>query len=178
MKPFIFLIFLSSFSQVSYAQEQDSLRSKKPSLIQGTVGLRSFWMSTSYWEEFKDDHALGQSAFIQLKTKEYKGFSLVGRYSVFGNVTSSELTERDPKTGNFNRYEVGLFDVNDPNDKFFGKLEELQLRYDSKKFSAIAGRMTVNTPFVNPQDGRLCDHIGLEAQADQRHANPGKPYLC
>ncbi|MCH6200343.1 hypothetical protein MMU07_12195 [Aquiflexum sp. LQ15W] len=155
MKAFILLIFLSSFSQVNFAQEQDSLKSKKPALIQGTVGLRAFWMSTSYWEEFKDDHALGQSAFIQLKTKDYKGFSLLGRYTVFGNITSSDLTGRDPVTGNFNRYEVGLFDVNDPSDKFFGKLEELQLRYNSKKFSAVLGRMSINMPFINPQDGRL-----------------------
>jgi len=155
MKAFTLLIFLFSFSQYSLAQEQDSTKSKKPSFIQGTVGLRSFWMSTSYWEDFKDDYALGQSAFIQLRTKDYKGFSLVGRYTVFGNLASSELTGRDPVTGNFNRYEVGLFDVNDTKDKFFGKLEELQLRYNSKKFSAVAGRMTINTPFVNPQDGRL-----------------------
>jgi hypothetical protein len=152
-------LFLSGFlvlvSMSGQAQEQDSSHAKTPSLIQGTVGLRSFWMSTSYWEDFKNDYALGQSAFLQLKTKEYKGFSIVGRYTVFGNLLSSDLTGRDPVTGNFNRYEVGLFDVNDPNDKFFGKLEELQLKYNSKKLSASLGRMTINTPFVNPQDGRL-----------------------
>jgi hypothetical protein len=112
-------------------------------------------MSTSYWEDFKNDFGLGQSAYLQLRTKEFKGFSVVGRYTVFANVWSSDLLERDPVTQNFNRYEVGLFDVLNPDDKFFGKIEELQLRYQSKKFLAVLGRMDINTPFINPQDGRL-----------------------
>jgi hypothetical protein len=155
MRAFILFFFLFTFSHFGYPQDQDSIKTKPASAIQGTIGLRSYWMSTSYWAEFKDDFALGQSAFLQLKTKDFKGFSLVGRYTIFANMASSDLTGRDPVTGNFNRYEVGLFDVIDPSDKFFGKLEELQLKYNSKKFSAIVGRMTINTPFLNPQDGRL-----------------------
>lgn len=147
-------LFSVSFTQ-SFSKETDpeSNKSKRP--IQGSIGLRSFWMSTSYWENFKDDYALGQSAYLQLKTKSYKGFSVVGRYTVFGNVWSTNLLERDPVTRNFNRYEVGLFDVLDPSDRFFGKIEELQIRYDSEKLKATLGRMDINTPFINPQDGRL-----------------------
>jgi len=137
------------------AQGPDIKENTSDSWIKGTVGLRTFWMSTNYWEDFKNDFALGQSAYLQLRTKEFKGFSVVGRYTVFGNVWSSDLLERDPITQNFNRYEVGLFDVVNPGDKFFGKIEELQLRYRSEKFSAVLGRMDINTPFINPQDGRL-----------------------
>ncbi|UJP65227.1 hypothetical protein [Mongoliitalea daihaiensis] len=123
--------------------------------IEGMVGLRNYWMSTSYWEDFKGDFALGQSAFLRVNTKSYKGFSVAARYTVFANLWSSNLLDRDPITGNFNRYEVGLFDVVNPEKTFFGKLEELQIRYDSEKFQAIVGRMDINTPFINPQDGRL-----------------------
>lgn len=155
MRVLILLVFSTFLYLQSIARESDTLRNKSKSPIQGTIGLRSFWMSTSYWEDFKGDFALGQSAYLQLKTKEYKGFSIVGRYTVFGNMWSSDLLARDPVTQNFNRYEVGLFDVNNTADRFFGKVEELQIRYSSPKFNAIAGRMDINTPFINPQDGRL-----------------------
>ena len=155
MRAIIILIFLTSTYQSSLAQDQEQKCRKSSSLVQGVVGLRSFWMSTSYWEDFKDDYALGQSAFLQLKTREFHGFSLVGRYAVIGNSWSSDLTGRDPVSGNFNRYEVGLFDVTNTSNKFFGRLEEFQLLYQTTKFTATVGKMLVNTPFVNPQDGRL-----------------------
>lgn len=147
---FAFLTVLVCFQLV--AQEVESA-SKRP--IQGVLGLRNYWMSTSYWEDFKGDFALGQSVFLRVHTNTYKGFSVAGRYTVFANLMSSDLLDRDPITGNFNRYEVGLFDVANPESAFFGKLEELQIRYKSKKLEAILGRMDINTPFINPQDGRL-----------------------
>ncbi len=173
MKVLIFLIFSTFLCFQSIAQDSDTLRNKSKNPIQGTIGIRSFWMSTSYWEDFKGDFALGQSAYLQLKTKEYKGFSVIGRYSVFGNVWSSDLLERDPATQNFNRYEVGLFDVNNPSDRFFGKIEELQIRYNAPKFNVIAGRMDINTPFINPQDGRLSptfvEGVRLDLKPDKKN---------
>ncbi|MCC5938672.1 MAG: hypothetical protein JJU34_15430 [Lunatimonas sp.] len=149
-------LFLFLFAIVGgYAQEADSLAHKPQHAIKGTLGLRSYWMSTGYWEDFKSDFALGQSAFLRLTTRELHGFSLVGRYTVFGNLWSSDLSAPDPVTNNVNRYEVGLFDVNNPSDRLFGKIEELQLRYRSERFDVVAGRMDINTPFLNPQDGRL-----------------------
>jgi len=149
----ITLLLFFILQQATLAQETEPVNDKFP--ISGEIGLRSFWMSTSYWEDFKGDFALGQSAYLQMKTASYKGFSIVGRYTVFGNVWSSDLLARDPVTQNFNRYEVGLFDVLDPSDRFFGKVEALQIRYTSEKFEAVLGRMDINTPFINPQDGRL-----------------------
>ncbi|GHB35405.1 hypothetical protein [Mongoliitalea lutea] len=153
MKKLSLLLFFNFLLLTQLPAQEESSRPASP--IQGTLGLRNYWMSTSYWEDFKGDFALGQSAFIRLNTQSYKGFSLATRYTVFANLWSSDLLDRDPITGNFNRYEVGLFDVVNPEKTFFGKLEELQLRYDSKKFQAILGRMDINTPFINPQDGRL-----------------------
>ena len=156
MRSSLIITFLITSLQLSLAQQNPETKEKpSDSLIKGSVGLRTYWMSTNYWEDFKNDFALGQSAYFQMRTKEVKGFSLVGRYTVFGNLWSSDLLERDPVTQNFNRYEVGLFDVLNPDDKIFGKIEELQLRYRSEKFYAILGRMDINTPFINPQDGRL-----------------------
>ncbi len=54
-----------------------------------------------------------------------------------------------------NRYEVGLFDVTDLDQRVFGRVENLHLSYTGKNFQAKLGRMGINTPFLNPQDGRL-----------------------
>jgi hypothetical protein len=173
----ITLITLTLFlvlQHVTIAQETDPVNKKAKIPISGEIGLRSFWMSTSYWEDFKGDFALGQSAYIQMKTASYKGFSFEGRYTVFGNIWSSDLLARDPVTQNFNRYEVGLFDVLDPADRFFGKIEALQIRYNSEKFQAVLGRMDINTPFINPQDGRLSptfvEGLRLNFQPDQKNS--------
>ena len=171
----LFVFYFSTFFFLqSVAHESDSLRSKPTNPIQATLGLRSYWMSTNYLEDFKGDFALGQSAFLQLKSKEYKGFSVKGRYSVFGNAWSSDLLARDPVTQNFNRYEVGLFDVNNPSDRFFGKVEELQISYSAPKFNAVVGRMDINSTFINPQDGRLSptfvEGIRLEYQLDKKNS--------
>lgn len=170
----LILFFISTLFPLSgFAQETDTLRSKTKNPVQGTLGFRSYWMSTSYWEDFKGDFALGQSAFLRLNTNEYKGFSLQGRYAVFGNVWSSDLTAKEPTTGNFNRYEVGLFDVNNPSDRLFGKVEELQIRYHSAKFDVVAGRMNINTPFINTQDGRLSptfmEGVRLDFEPDKKN---------
>jgi len=112
-------------------------------------------MGTAYWQDFKEDHAWGQSAFLRVKTQSFRGFSLVGSYAVFGKILSSDLSAKEPRTGAKNRYEIGLFDVLDDGNNFFGKVEDLHLTYQSKKFATSIGRMGINTPFINPQDGRL-----------------------
>lgn len=150
------LLFIGLFSGwLAYGQEPGDTVIEKSPLMQGSIGLRTFWMSTTHQDDFKNDFAFGQAVFFQAKTRSYKGLSLCGRYALFGNVWSSDLIGRDPITGNANRYEVGLFDVTDPRDRFFGRLEELQLRYERNNFSINVGRMEINTPFINPQDGRL-----------------------
>jgi hypothetical protein len=147
---FIYIISLANLSAQN--SKEDII---KKNLINGEVGLRTFFMSTNYKADYKEDFALGQSAYLSLKTTQYKGLSVKSRYTLFANVWSSNLTERDPLTGNFNRYEVGLFDVINPDSKLFGKLEELNVNYSTNQLEISAGRMGINTTFINPQDGRL-----------------------
>ncbi|ERM82298.1 hypothetical protein P872_18585 [Rhodonellum psychrophilum GCM71 = DSM 17998] len=154
VKNFLAILLLVSMVPKANAQE-DSLnneRSKKPNI---ELGLRSYFMSTGYWQDFKGDHAWGQSAFLRVKTQSFHGFSLTASYAVFGKILSSDLSAREPRTGATNRYEIGLFDVLDAGNNFFGKVEDLHLTFQSKKLTANVGRMGINTPFINPQDGRL-----------------------
>ncbi len=72
------------------------------------------------------------------------------------NIGSSDFTKPDSTTGQFNRYETALFDVEEPAEKKdIGRLDEIYLKYTVKKSSFIFGRQFINSPFINMQDGRM-----------------------
>ncbi|AFL82956.1 hypothetical protein Belba_0291 [Belliella baltica DSM 15883] len=153
MKKLIFFIGLL-WSSVSIGQiNSDSLKSSQK--LKWTLGTRSFFMSTSYYDDFKNDFAWAQSAYAKVQTPKFKGFSFAGRYAVFGKILSSDLIARDPVTGGRNRYESGLLDVTDLERNYFGRLEEFQFKFNTELLSIAAGRMPINTALINPQDGRL-----------------------
>ncbi|MBN3583203.1 hypothetical protein JYB64_12460 [Algoriphagus aestuarii] len=119
------------------------------------IHFRMFWMSTTYPNDFKNDFALGSSLNLGTKLTYAEKFQLHVGYRFYANLWSSELTVPDPLTGLYNRYEVGLFDLLNPEDKFFGKLETLSLSYSNAKWGAKIGRMGINSDWINAQDGRL-----------------------
>lgn len=133
------------------AQEEERKISVHPD-----VHWRTFWMNTSYpGENFKEDYALGMSLNLgaQVDFREYWNFQI--GYRAFANLASSDLEGLDPISGQGNRYEIGLFDMLNPSDRFFGKLETLSLAYTRKKFAIKLGRQPINSDWVNGQDGRL-----------------------
>ena len=117
---------------------------------------RSYFMSTMNEGSLKDDYALAQGAGIGLLTVPVKGFQLgVAGYFIF-NLVSSDLSKPDPISGGNNRYEIGQFDVSNPKNKHdLDRLEDLFLKYSYRKNSITIGRMELNTPFMNLQDGRM-----------------------
>ena len=117
---------------------------------------RSFFMSTTNEGNLKDDFSLAQGAGIGLLTAPIKGFQFgVTGYFIF-NIWSSDLLKLDPTTGGSNRYELGLYDITNPTNKYeLDRLEEFIIRYSYKKSSITVGRMELQTPFINPQDGRM-----------------------
>ncbi|MFN3761412.1 MAG: hypothetical protein ACK4SF_19530 [Algoriphagus aquaeductus] len=120
------------------------------------VHFRTFWMNTSYSDaEFKSDYALGMSLNLGAKINYANDWSFHLGYRSFANVRSSDIWSPDPGTGQANRYEIGLFDVLDPRDRFFGKWETFSLSYSKDRYGIKAGRMGINTDWVNAQDGRL-----------------------
>lgn len=141
---FIFFPFLA-FSQ----------KPEKKLEVSPDVHLRMFWMNTSYRSDFKDDYALGTSLSLGTKLNYAAHWEFRVGYRVFANLWSSDLTSPDPVSGGENRYEVGLFDLLNPKDHVFGKLENLSLSYSIANWGATVGRMGINTDWVNAQDGRL-----------------------
>jgi hypothetical protein len=118
--------------------------------------FRYFFMSTQNNKGLTDYYAHAAGAGIRYETARFHGFQFaVSGFYIF-NLGSSDLTKADSVTGQFNRYEIALFDVENPaNKKDMDRLEEFYLKYSYKNSSVIIGRQLINTPFINLQDGRM-----------------------
>lgn len=125
---------------------------------QGTMNghLRYFFMATENAAGLSDYHAHAAGGGIKFETARFKGFQLgISGFFTY-NIGSSDLSVPDPKTGQFNRYEIGLFDIENPNNKAdIDRLEELFLKYNFGTSQVVLGKQLINTPFINLQDGRM-----------------------
>lgn len=154
-------------SLLSVAQEQNGrqeLPEKKDSLKLKDYFLKARWefhtrtfaMSTINDGALKDDYAIGSGAGIGLVTHPLHGFQLGISGFFMYNLASSDIGNADPSTLQPNRYEAGLFDLQNPGNKNeLNRLEALYLKYSLSKSSIAIGKMNINTPFLNPQDGRM-----------------------
>jgi hypothetical protein len=164
-----FLSFLLSLS--SFAQDQDNhhiaLKPKdsvclKDCLVQAhwEAHTRTFVMSTINEGALKDDYVIGSGAGIGVLTKPLYGFQAGVSGFFMYNLASSKIHELDNLTNSANRYEIGLFDIEDHSNKNdLDRLEELYLKYTLSKSSLTVGKMKINTPFLNPQDGRMRPNV-------------------
>jgi hypothetical protein len=72
---------------------------------------------------------------------------------VAGSITSSFLNSSLVPAS---RYEIGLFDQADiTNQHFLSRIEKMNLQFVKNNFKLTVGRQIINTPFINPQDGRM-----------------------
>lgn len=146
-------ILLGLFLVLSFhAKAQES--EKKLELVPD-IHFRMFWMSTTYPSDFKNDFALGSSLNLGTRITFAERLQLHIGYRFYGNLWSSDLSSEDPLSGLNNRYEVGLFDLLNYDDRFFGKLETFSLGYSQSNWGLKIGRMGINTDWINAQDGRL-----------------------
>lgn len=118
--------------------------------------MRSFFMSTINEGALKDDYALAAGAGIGMLTHPLYGLQFGMSGFFIYNLSSSDLSVTDPITKASNRYEIGLFDIENPSNKNdLDRLEELYLKYNLSKSAITVGKININTPFINPQDGRM-----------------------
>lgn len=124
----------------------------------GTVNghFRYFFMATDNSHKMRDYIANAAGGGIRFETAKFHGFQFaVSGFYIF-NIGSPGLGKTDSLTGQPNRYEVALFDVEDPENKSdIDRLEELYIRYNWKQSHIIFGKHLINTPFINLQDGRM-----------------------
>lgn len=120
---------------------------------------RSYWSGTLNDHQLTDYYAWGVGAGIGYETPRFLKKRLqVGMSGFFMfNVLSSDLSKADAVTGQANRYEVGLFDIERPNDhEDLDRLEELYIKlHPTPKSVLTVGRQIPQSPFINPQDGRM-----------------------
>lgn len=168
------IIFILCFSILMVAQHQDI--AEKPEVWKGdqnvvadtTVLLHAFkhgsiqghfryyFMATDNQNNYKDYYANALGGGLRFETAKYFGFQFaISGFYVF-NTLSSDLSIADPASGSPNRYEIGLFDIENPyNRKDIDRLEEFYLKYSNETSTIIFGRQLINTPFINLQDGRM-----------------------
>lgn len=161
---------LLGVSGASYAQHSDQDIPSADSL-RGTSHLydimkrgeldgrfRQYTMLTINGGAPTDYHAVAFGGTLGFTSQRWHGarFRLSGGYTF--DLATSDLTVLDPITGGANRYEIGLYDVNDPrhtNDLAY--LHEFHLDWSSsnERTQVMIGKQEVNTPFLDPQDGRM-----------------------
>ncbi|MBC7383007.1 MAG: outer membrane porin, OprD family [Bacteroidia bacterium] len=164
----IFLIPMSKAQHQEISEKSDIYKNNQLSLSDTTSLLsafkrghfnghfRYFFMSTQNQKGLTDFYANAVGGSLKYETAIFQGFQfgVSGFYSF--NIGSSDFTKADPATGLYNRYEVALFDIENPaNKKDLDRLEEFYLKYLLKKSSITIGRQLLNTPFINLQDGRM-----------------------
>lgn len=118
--------------------------------------FRYFFSHTNNSEGLSDYYANAAGGGLRYESGKFNKFQVgVSGFYAF-NIGSSDLTVKDEATNQPNRYEIGLFDIEDPANKGdIDRLEELFIKYNFDKSFIKFGRQLINTPFLNLQDGRM-----------------------
>lgn len=174
MKHVFTTIFLSFLLGHSYAQHQELF--EKPAMYKASTAIpadttsllaafkrgqfsghfRYFFMATQNAPGLTDYYAHAAGGGLRYETGRFHHFQFaVSGFYTF-NIGASDLGKADSATGQSNRYEIALFDVEKPyNKKDNDRLEELFVQYHFKKSHISFGKQLINTPFINLQDGRM-----------------------
>ena len=113
-------------------------------------------MGTFHEEGLSDHWASGTAFRLHYVTSSLRGWS-IGVAGQFGYALAlSDIEGADQLTGQRARFELHMFDIEDPtNRKDFDRLENLTLNKTWKRGAAMFGRFSFESPFVNGQDSRL-----------------------
>ena len=143
------LLFLLPFFVVS--QESDTIKNK------GTFSgqWRTYYMSTLNTGSLKDFSALATGGKIKYQFKLNNRFEIGAAVYNSTNLGIQDLSKADVSTGRISRYEEGLFDRLDLANDAVILLGELYASYTLQNHEFKVGRMKINTPLINPQDGRM-----------------------
>ena len=178
MKKLLFLLFIgsipifaASFSNTGIENNSLPLHCSniKSFFSQGITSghLRNFFMSTINKESLQDYFANATGGAISYHTMTFKGFKF-GVKGIFTFLTASnDLHFRDPISGKHAKFEIQLFDIYRPQEKYdLDRLEELYFKYSNNGFRIVYGRQTIKNPLLHPRDGRMKPFVfsGLRTQ--------------
>ena len=134
-KQFFILLMALLFSKISKSQHQEI--SEKPSIWKNiqtktkdsstllfaikngkvNVHLRYFLMATDNQKGLTDYFANALGGGLRYETAPFHGFQVAASGFFVFNIGSSDFTKADSTTGQLNRYEVALFDIEEPSEK-------------------------------------------------------------
>ncbi len=174
LKSRLLLIIFFIFEFASYAQhheinEQAVMWKGKPHDVLDSNSLlyafktgvtnghfRYFFSQTTNEGSLSDYFANAVGGGLRFETNSYHHFHFAVSGFYFFNIGSSVLHNPDPFTGMLSRYEIGLFDIENPDNHLdMDRLEELYLKYNTSGGRITIGRQLINTPMINIQDGRM-----------------------
>ena len=152
--PVLFLGFMSISALSQTTKDTTTLQSV---LRNGKVSghIRNFLMATDNAAGLNDAYANGFGVGIGYESAPYHNFQVGISGFFMVNIFSSDLSLIDSATFAPNRYEIGLFDVQNARNTVLNRLENFYLKYSLDKFTLKIGKQLIKTPFINPQDGRL-----------------------
>ncbi len=123
--------------------------------VQGQI--RAFTMIEDYQEPLHDYEATAVGGKLLYLTPYWNnaqaGLGAYTTHFVKDNISSQNV---EPLASNKNsRYVVGLVDSTNYDASSVTNIGEAYIRYRQEQHSLTLGRMKLDTPFVNPQDGRM-----------------------
>ena len=136
-----------------FAMAQDSLDSKNKGKFSGQ--WRTYYMGTLNKGTLKDYNALASGGTLKYQYQGIKNLELGVALYNSTNIGIQDLKSPDAQTGRLSRYEEGLFNRLDLSNDAVFLLGELYVDYKLKQHQVTVGRMKINTPLVNPEDGRM-----------------------
>ena len=135
-----------------FSKGQDSLAIKKGNL---SGQLRTYYMMTANKGDLKNFNALATGGKLKYQYDILNNLEFGAALYNSNNLRLQNLSDLDATTGRLSRYEEGLFDRLDLNNDAVFLLGELYAKYKLNRQSFTLGRMNVNTPLINPEDGRM-----------------------
>lgn len=132
--------------------------------------VRNYIMATANYKSLSDYYANGISGLIDYETANFKGFEIHLSGLFIFNLGSSDFTKTDPLTDGRARYELQLFDVQNPSNKHdLDRLDELYLSYEFHDSYVKLGRLGLYTPLMNMQDTRMKPYVvqGIWTQIEE-----------
>ncbi len=118
--------------------------------------LRSYFMATQNQGNLLDYQTWGTGAGIGYFSPRWKGLGMgFSGFFVFRHFENN-VTATDPLTQSSNRYEILLYDLQNPNNhKDLDRLEEFFLSYEKESLNIWVGRHHFESPFLNASDNRM-----------------------
>ena len=136
-----------------FSTAQDSVAFKNKGKLTGQ--WRTYYMATLNKGDLKDYNALATGGKLKYQYPLLKNLELGAALYNTTNLGIQDLKIADSATGKVSRYEEGLFDRQNLSNIAIFLLGELYVDYQLKAHQFTLGRMKINTPLINPQDGRM-----------------------